>query len=107
MLNTWFNNVNIYFEASGSIRLMLNDIRHAAVNDPHWTGDIQQDFWKYVVTADRLLRNNTGHFFPRLTPGSWQGYYGFVAANHWMKTKANITNETASSVIYLGLGNVG
>jgi hypothetical protein len=77
MVNTWFNNVDIYFEGTGSMRRLQTTL------SMYKQGDMDMNLWMYVENADVLLRRNSHHIHMRVMSGEWQGYYEYMAASQW------------------------
>ena len=102
MVNTWFNNVNIYMEATAGVYELVNDLSEVS-NATFWSGNLDMDLWRYVQWADQYLRHNQGHLFTKVRTGLWEGYYSFLATVEWAEQNQH-TNITQQNLIYIGLG---
>jgi len=97
LVQTWFNNVNIFYEGSSPFRILMNSIaRHNQLN-------IEKDLWSFVKTADHHLRHNTGHVFTRIHRGTWEAYFELVAAVSVHDKEDKFEPE---STLYIGLDDV-
>src|SRR5690242_12969737 len=102
MMNTWFNNVNIFMEATGGVRELMRDL-YTVSNGSSWTGSVEKDLWVFVEAADEYLRHNSGHLFTKVTEGKWEGFYAFLATVEWA-IQHERTNITKENLLYLGIG---
>jgi hypothetical protein len=100
LIDTWFNNVDIYFEGTGSIRLLDIDLSFVG-------SSVEESVMDVVRSTDMRVRHNKGHFYGRVLPGTWQAYYQYLSTLRWVRSNKVLADRfTADNTLAIGLGPV-